>query len=184
MPTLPRHGAQSRIIMKDVRVPKNMLVGERGRGFYQMMTTMDYERNRIAHAVEANRVLDDLYAYATEHGMLRDPVARHRLADRKIEAKVAILLNYRVAWLQGQGQVPNFEASIGKLMTEELRQRVGVTAMQTLGPFSQPILNEPHAAQGGDLNDFFLSTVSSTILGGSSEVQRNIIATRGLGLPR
>ena len=116
--------------------------------------------------------------------MLRDPVARHRLADRKIEAKVAILLNYRVAWLQGQGQVPNFEASIGKMMTEELRQRVGVTAMQTLGLFCQPILNEPHAAQGGDLNDFFLSTVSSTILGGSSEVQRNIIATRGLGLPR
>ena len=184
MPTLPRHGAQSRIIMKDVRVPKNMLVGERGRGFYQMMTTMDYERNRIAHAVEANRVLDDLHAYATAHGMLRDPVARHRLADRKIEAKVAILLNYRVAWLQERGEVPNFEASIGKLMTEELRHRVGVAAMQTLGLYGQPVLHERGAPLGGDLTDFFLGTVSSTIVGGSSEVQRNIIATRGLGLPR
>ncbi len=184
MPTLPEHGAQTRIILERVRVPKDRLVGEENRGFYQMMTTMDLERNRIAQAAEAARVADDLWACARSAGILRSPAARRRLAERRIETRIAILLNYRIAWLQEQGGIPNAEASIAKLVTEETRQRVAATAVQVLGLAGQLGMGERRAPGGGQWQDYYLAMVSATLVGGSSEVQRNIIAQRGLGLPR
>ncbi len=189
MPTLPEDGAQSRIILERVRVPKDRLVGEENRGFYQMMTTMDLERNRIAQAAEASRVVDDLCAFARERGMLARAPVRHRLAQRRIEARVAVLLNYRVAWLQGLGQIPNAEASIAKLVTEEARQRVAATGVEMLGLAGQLGVGERRAPAlvgqaPGEWQDYYLAMVSATMVGGSSEVQRNVIAQRGLGLPR
>jgi alkylation response protein AidB-like acyl-CoA dehydrogenase len=184
MPTMPMYGAQTRIILDDVRIPASQLVGEENRGFYQMMSTMDFERNRIMNAAEVNRVIDDLWAYARDRGLLRDPVVRHKLIDRKIEAKTAILHNYRIGWLLNAGKIPNYEASIGKVFTEELRKRAAATGMEVLGLYSQLSLGEPHSPDLGKLQDFYLAMVSATIVGGSSEIQRNVIATRGLGLPR
>ena len=184
MPTIPRYGNQSRIIMKNVRVPAHQLLGEANRGFYQMMTTMDLERNRVMHAADAHRVLDDVIAYARDHGMLKDPVLRHRLAERKIEARVAILLNYRIAWLQSTGRIPNAEASMGKVMAEEFRLHAAATCVQALGLHGQLSVESRHAPFNGNIEDFYRAMVHSTIVGGSSEIQRNIIATRGLGLPR
>jgi alkylation response protein AidB-like acyl-CoA dehydrogenase len=184
MPTLPEHGAQTRIILERVRVPKDRLVGEENRGFYQMMTTMDLERNRIAQAAEAARFVDDLWAYARSAGILRSLAARRRLAERRIETRIAILLNYRIAWLQEQGQIPNAEASTAKLLTEETRQRVAATGVQVLGLAGQLGMGERRAPGGGQWQDYYLAMVSATLVGGSSEVQRNIIAQRGLGLPR
>ena len=184
MPTLPKYGAQWRIFMEDVRVPKTLLVGEENRGFYQMMTTMDFERNRIAHAAEVHRVVDDLWRYAKESGRLADAISRHKIVERKIEARTAILLNYRIAWLYEQGQLPNQEASMGKLVTEELRRRTAATAMEVMGLHGLLDLAERRAPLGGRLSHYYLAMVSSTIVGGSAEIQRNVIATRGLGLPR
>ncbi|MCH7552455.1 MAG: acyl-CoA dehydrogenase family protein [Chloroflexi bacterium] len=184
MPTMPKHGAQWQIIMDGVRVPKNLLVGEENRGFYQMMTTMDYERNRISHAAEAHRNVDDMWEWARERGSLRNPIVRHKLAERKIESKVAILLNYRIAWRYARGEVPNYEASIAKAYTEELKKRVAVTAMEVMGLLGQLSLEQPGAPMEGEMEDLYLATVAATIVGGSSEIQRNVIAQRGLGLPR
>ncbi len=183
MRTLPEFGAQWRIIMEDVRVPKRRLLGEENRGFYQMMTTMDLERNRIRHVADTHRVLDDVCRHVRATG-LWEPVTRHKLAERKIEARVAIMLNYRIAWLQGEGSIPNAEASIGKLVSEEFRRDTSVTLMEVLGLSGQLGIEAKHAPFRGGIEDYYLGMVQATVVGGTSEVQRNVIATRGLGLPR
>lgn len=182
MPTLPKYGTQTRIFFKQVRVPKSRLLGEENHGFYQMMTTMDLERNRIMFAADAARTVDDLVAYARQHKAA--PLLRHRLAERRIEASTAILLNYRIAWIQEQGRIPTAEASIGKLFSEELRKRVSATGIEMIGLMGQLSYEEALAPNNGGWCDHYLGMVSSTIVGGASEVQRNIIAQRGLGLPR
>ena len=184
MPTIPKYGAQWQILMDDVRIPKGHLVGEENRGFYQMMTTMDYERNRINQAADAHRWVDDICVWARDRGRLDSPVLAHKLAERKIEAKVAILLNYRIAWMYQQGEIPNYQASIAKAYTEEFKKRVTATAMEVMGLDGQMALEQPGAPLAGEMEDAYLGTVAATIVGGSSEIQRNVIATRGLGLPR
>ncbi|MSQ25631.1 MAG: acyl-CoA dehydrogenase [Dehalococcoidia bacterium] len=184
MHTLPRYGAQWQILLDNARVPASHLVGEENRGFYQMMSTMDFERNRIDHAAETARVIDDLAAYAGTRGLSANAVLRHKLAEMAVEARVAILLNYRIAWQLNAGKIPNYEASIAKLVTERARQRAAALGMEVLGLHSQLAIGDSRSPDGGKLSDLYLAMVSVTIVGGTSEIQRNVIAQRGLGLPR
>jgi alkylation response protein AidB-like acyl-CoA dehydrogenase len=92
------------------------------------------------------------------------------------------MLSYRVISIQAAGRVPNHEASIAKLFNTELSQRIARTAMKLLG--TSALLTGREAPMKGRAPGSYLQTVSSTIAGGTSEIQRNIIATRGLGLPR
>jgi alkylation response protein AidB-like acyl-CoA dehydrogenase len=90
------------------------------------------------------------------------------------------MLSLRILWMQEQQLVPNYEASMAKLFTTELNQRIARTGMKLLGMAGQ-------AGSSKLVNRWryhYLRTVANTIEGGSSEIQRNIIATRGLGLPR
>jgi alkylation response protein AidB-like acyl-CoA dehydrogenase len=109
---------------------------------------------------------------------------RMELAERAIEAQTGILLSYRVVSLQARGLVPNYEASMNKLFGTELAQRVTRTAMKLLGPYGL-LAGRPgwHPLIGREVGKYETSD-ASTIAGGTSEVQRMIIATRGLGLPR
>jgi alkylation response protein AidB-like acyl-CoA dehydrogenase len=91
---------------------------------------------------------------------------------------------YRIPFLQAQGQIPNHEASVSKLYGSELTQRIARTGLQLLGMQGQVMPGSPHAKLGGAIVKSYLSSVSSTVAAGTSEVQRNIIAQRGLGLPR
>jgi alkylation response protein AidB-like acyl-CoA dehydrogenase len=109
---------------------------------------------------------------------------RHKLAELKIEFKVGRLLSYRIAWMQGQGLVPNSEASVGKLFTTELQSRFAVTALSLLGPSGLLARGSSRVPADGRFSSYYLAAVSYTIAAGTSEVQRNIIAQRGLGLPR
>jgi alkylation response protein AidB-like acyl-CoA dehydrogenase len=81
--------------------------------------------------------------------------------------------------------IPNKEASVAKLFTSELDQRLLCTGMKLLGPFGQfDGRADPWAPLGGRMARGYLASTASTVGGGTSEIQRNIIATRGLGLPR
>ena len=113
------------------------------------------------------------------------PGLHAEFADRWIEAAVAKLLSYRVVTLQARGQIPNYEASMTKLYASELAQRIATLGMHMLGMGGQ-VLNRTgrHARLGGRIGYGYLGAVAQTIAGGTSEIQRNIIAQRGLGLPR
>jgi alkylation response protein AidB-like acyl-CoA dehydrogenase len=89
-----------------------------------------------------------------------------------------------VAWLQSKGQVPIYESSAAKTYTTELRQRIANTGMQVLGLYGQLDESSKWVPLRGRIKYQYLWTVGETIYAGSNEIQRNIIAQRGLGLPR
>ncbi len=172
------------VFFEDVRVPAANLVGEVNRGWYVGMTLLDFERSNIGGAVAARRTLQRLLDLIRDDPGLRDRVnaspVRHEIAQRYIETEIMYQFSLRVISMQNRGLVPNDEASTSKLFNSELSQRLAQTAMQSLGL-------RGNLLDGGDESSFprqYIGAVPATIRGGTSEVQRNVIATRGLGLPR
>ncbi|MCC7365126.1 MAG: acyl-CoA dehydrogenase family protein [Dehalococcoidia bacterium] len=172
---------------EDVRVPAKNVVGEVNRGWYISTTTLDFERSAVGAAVGVRKRLERYIRYINEHRndgtVTYTEAMKTEIADRWIEAATARLLSYRVASMQAQGLVPNAEASISKVFSSELEQRVARTAMHIVGPYGM-VLAGGRAPLGGAMPGSYLGTLGSTIAGGTSEIQRNIIATRGLSLPR
>jgi alkylation response protein AidB-like acyl-CoA dehydrogenase len=174
---------------EDVRVPVANLLGEENRGWYAAMTTLSFERSSIGFASGAKRTLEELTRYCREtkrngQPLIDDPKVRRKLANLAIEIEVARLISYRIAWMQSQDQVPIYEASLAKTYTTELRQRIANTGMQILGLYGQLDESSERVPLAGSIKYQYLWTVGETIYAGSNEIQRNIMAQRGLGLPR
>ena len=167
----------------NVRMPASALLGEENRGWYLATTTLDLERSNIANAGAPRRAVDDLGGY-----LAASPAAsqnrRLALVDRAVEVQVATLLSYRVASILTAGGVPNQEASGLKLFMSELDQRIANLGVSILGMYGALMPGSPLARLHAQFALTYLTTVPRTIAGGTSEIQRNIIATRGVGLPR
>ncbi len=177
------------VFFEDVRVPAKNMVGEENRGWYVGATLMDYERSGIGNSVGTRRRLEELLKLAkglpAEQSMLgRGSELRLTFADRVIDAEVALLFSYRLVTLQNRGQVPNHEASMTKLFASEMGQRIAALNIKLFGLYGNLVDRDREEAQRGAAARGYVQAVSSTIAGGTSEIQRNIIATRGLGLPR
>jgi alkylation response protein AidB-like acyl-CoA dehydrogenase len=165
------------VFFEDVRVPVKNRIGEENRGWYVGTTTLDFERSSIGSAVGVRKQLEGLIRQAKEgkEASLQAPAVKREFVDRWIEAEVAKMLSYRVVSMQAHGKIPNHEASMCKLFSSELSQRIANLSMHMYGMHGN-VRNR--AAMG------YMQAVSSTIAGGTTEVQKGIIATRGLGLPR
>jgi len=177
------------VTFDNVRVPKKNLVGEQNRGWYVGATLLDFERSGVDYSAGGRRVLEELTDYAknnNQNGSLisDNPIMRNRLANLAIEVEVSRLISYNIAWMQGEGLVPNKESSMGKVVGTELQQHLSETGMQMLGLHGQLEPGSKYAPLEGRIEHMHLTNVSETIQAGTSEIQRNIIATRGLGLPR
>ena len=101
-----------------------------------------------------------------------------------MEFEIGRWLCYRVAQMQSEGKVPNSEASVSKVFGTELQRQMGITGMRVLGMAGQVEPPSKYAPLRGVVERWAMAAPSYTIAGGTSEVNRNIIATRGLGLPR
>ncbi len=179
----------NQVFFDNVRVPSKDLLGGLNRGWYVATTSLDFERSSIVSAVDLQVLVSEMAAFARQpdvdgQRLESNPRVRHELADRQIEANVAVLLSYRVISMQARGLVPNYEASINKLYGTELAQRVTSTAIRLLGLYGPLEPDSKWALLAGRVGRRYLLSVASTIAGGTSEVQRMIIATRGLGLAR
>ena len=179
------------VFFEDVRVPASSVVGEVNRGWYVSTATLDFERSGIGRVIGGLRTYEEVVEYARKTPardgggatLWDDRALRFALADIGISFRVGRLLSYRVAWMQSRGLVPNYEASIAKTLGTELHQRLGRVAVTTLGMAGQ--LTDPQAApMEGAVPALYLSSVALTIAAGTSEINRNIIAQRGLGMPR
>ena len=179
----------NQIMLDNVRVPRANVVGEENRGWYVAVTLLDFERSGIDYSASARRLLDEMKDYAaetTQNGkpLIESPWVRSLLADRYIDCEVARLMAYNVAYMQGEGLVPNKEASMSKVFGSETVQRVSAAGMEILGMYGILGRDEKWAPLMGRVQESWMSAFSGTIAAGTSEIQRNIIASRGLGLPR
>ncbi|MFQ5880048.1 MAG: acyl-CoA dehydrogenase [Dehalococcoidia bacterium] len=181
--------AFNQVFLDNVRIPRENLLGEKNRGWYVATTTLDIERSGINRVVAGLRLLEELVGYTRETKVGGQPLferaaVRHKLAELAVEFQVGRLLSYRVASMQSRGEIPNAEASVAKLYGSELQQRLAEAGVNLLGLGGQLAPGSPWAPLAGKVESYYLAAVSYTIGAGTSEIQRNIIASRGLGLPR
>jgi 3-oxocholest-4-en-26-oyl-CoA dehydrogenase alpha subunit len=183
---IPGHHSFNEVFFDNVRIPDSYRVGETNRGWYHVAVALDFERSGIQAYAGGRRVLEQLTAFAREHPELvaRNPGLRGQLAERAIELKVGLDIAYRIPWMQATGKIPNHEASMSKVYGSELSQRLAATGMQLLGLYGELKPGSVGARLQGAVAERYEGAVSATIAAGTSEIQRNIIATRGLGLPR
>jgi len=179
------------VFFENVRVPKDGLLGELNRGWYIATTTLDFERSSIGGTSQARRALEDLTRFAktepdavTNRPIWEKPLVRHALADLWLSLEVTTLLSYRVVSMQARGLVPNYEASIVKVFNSEYLQRQARVGVGIMGMYGGLWEDSPWAKLRGRFAKSYVTSVGGAIAGGTSEIQRNIIAQRGLGLPR
>ncbi len=180
---------RSLVTFDGARVPKSGLIGEKNMGWYVGATLLDLERSGAGYSARAARLMEDLIAFCKENRrdgrtLAEDPLLRFRLAQTAADIESARLIAYNVAWMQSRGLIPNKEASIAKLVGSEVLQRVYVLGMQILGMYGQLDPASKWAPIRGRFEKGYMLVGANTVAAGTSEIQRNIIATRGLGLPR
>ena len=172
------------VYFDNVRVPRQNLVGEENRGWYVTAGNLDFERSGIERIATSGLLFTEVMTYAkTLKGDPRFARLRTELAERYLELQTGRLLAYRVAWQLSKNQLPNYEASMSKVFGTEWTQRMTNTAMHMVATFGLADRPEAETLRARIINGY-LNAISLTIAGGTSEIQRNIIATRGLGLPR
>ena len=180
---------RSLVTFDGARVPKSGLIGEKNMGWYVGATLLDLERSGAGYSARAARLMEDLIAFCKENRkngrtLAEDPLLRFRLAQTAADIESARLIAYNVAWMQSKGLIPNKEASIAKLVGSEVLQKVYVLGMQILGMYGQLDPESKWAPIRGRFEKGYMLVGANTVAAGTSEIQRNIIATRGLGLPR
>ena len=177
------------VFYDNVRVPKENLVGELNKGWRVAMTAAGFERSGIYRIALARRNVDRLLQYAREPQQdgkvpAKEPLVRQKLAELFIEGVIARLFAYRVAWQQAQGLQPEWEASIARVFGCEFQQHVARAGIEIMGLHG--LLREDSKWANTECKMAYHSLLGAgaTIAAGTSEIQRNTIAIRGLDLPR
>jgi alkylation response protein AidB-like acyl-CoA dehydrogenase len=172
------------LFFDDVRVPKSALIGKLHNGFYQIMQQLDFERSGIERLVSNAPLWRAALRHARESGLsARDPALRNLLAELEIAWRAGRGLVYRVAEMLSQGRVPNYEAAVAKTFCTSLEQRITDTVSRIYGAAASLDSSDPRAPLTGRAARTFLYAAAYTIQGGTNNILRNIIATRGLNLP-
>jgi alkylation response protein AidB-like acyl-CoA dehydrogenase len=148
------------------------------------MTLLDFERSGIGGTASQRRTLERMAEWLKDAPAWKRDRYRVGLANLVIENNVCKYLGYRIGYMQAKGQHPNYEASVVKIFQSELTQRLYRFGVNMLGLSGQLVPEQSGAPFDGDMPENYLATVPFSIFSGTNEIQRNIIATRGLGLPR
>jgi len=174
----------------NVRIPRENVVGELNGGWRIAMTTLTYERgiSTLATQVRMKQHLQAMMDYARTtqrngHCLAEDPFIRQQLAQAHIRVEIMLMNLYRTITSQLRGHPPGPEASLAKLYWSELDKWMQEMGMSLQGPYSQ-LMHESKYAVAGDWQYNFLRSRAGTIYSGTSEIQKNIIGERVLGLPK
>jgi alkylation response protein AidB-like acyl-CoA dehydrogenase len=177
------------VFFDNVRVPKEHLIGERGMGFYYAMMALDFERIMIGSVGMLRRLLGELKAFVRR--TKRDgkplgtiPWVRRAMADLEVRVEVGRQIGLLNAWLIDQGQVPTKEGSMSKIWVTELNTHFATVGMEIMGLAGQLGPEDPATPLHGRLQWLYTIAPMQRFGGGTNEIQRMIIAQRGLGLPR
>jgi alkylation response protein AidB-like acyl-CoA dehydrogenase len=173
----------------DVRVPVDNLIGEQDRGWTYITQALDFERVAIGITGGIRRLVDELAAYCATtvvdgELLAARPDIERDVAELAVALEQAQLLNHRAAWMIDNGEVPNAEASMTKVFTTELHARAATVALTILGPYGQLDPYDQRAPLAGLAQLMYRAAPYLRFGGGTNEIQRDIIAQRGYGLPR
>lgn len=177
------------VFYDDVHVPKSRVIGEINKGFYYMMEALGSERNQVFVPSRLRPILDMIVRYVKEtefqgKKLSEDPVIRDRLAEHAMNIEVASVVADYSRWLESNEMPLTHEPEMTKVMVSEMQQSLVDVCMGILGPHGQLKEGSRGAPLGGRMDWYFLHSFLTTIGGGTSEIGRNVIAQRGLGLPR
>ena len=179
------------VFLDTVRVQKEYLLGKEDEGFVQLLGGLDTDRfwGRFYKAPSLTRILQDLLAYAnttTRGGKLlaRDPFVRRQLASIATDIEVLRILFYRNGWLIREGLPTLYESALNKVFADETGQKLAALGMELLGLYGPLKEDSRWAKLRGKMQHIYQTSLGHTIAGGTSEVLRSTVATRGLGLPR
>ena len=170
------------VFFEDVEIPVENRIGEENSGWKYATSLLQYERGDALLIGQFSRMLRDLAALTRKAGASEPE--RRALAQHRIDWEIGRLLTLRVVSLHAKGQLPDRESSQAKLFMSEAFQRLGVTAQGITGEFGNLTQEDGRSRLGGRVVQAIVGATTATIIAGTSEIQRTIIATRGLGLPR
>jgi alkylation response protein AidB-like acyl-CoA dehydrogenase len=176
------------VFFDNVHVPKKYLIGEKNRGFYQVMEQLAYERSGMERLMGNYPLFDALIKFVNEtkyngKTLAQDAVIRHKLAELQVEFEVGRLLIYKVFITMDEGRVPTVEAAMAKAYATAFEQQLANTAMGILGPYGLLWAGSKYVPFEGMAAHSYLGSKGYSLQAGSTEILKNIIATRGLGLP-
>lgn len=188
-PTIDITGAEAwgEVFYDNVRIPKTALIGEKNRGFYQVANQLDYERSGLERLMGNYPLFDAIIKFVRETDrngapLSKDPFVRDSLARLQVEFEVGRLLTYRVALVIDSGRAPNVEAAMAKAYCTTFEQHLADLSTRILGVHGQLLGESKWAPISGMAPDSFLSSMGYSLQAGTSEILRNVLATRGLGL--
>ena len=179
------------VFYDNVRVPVINRVGEENQGWGYIREALGVERigMGVVGGTGGGSVLDELIEYAmrTERNdkpLVEDPVVRQTLAQLAVETSIRRLFNHKTGWLMRKGEISDVDAAIAKVWGNELDQRTANMGLQVLGLYGQLEAGSRWAQLKGRVAHRYLFSVHLSYGGGSHELMRSLIATRGMGLPR
>jgi alkylation response protein AidB-like acyl-CoA dehydrogenase len=178
----------NQVIFNNVKIPKDSLIGELNRGWYIAATLLDFERSGVEYPSSAKRNFEEIIQFVKKNKnssgepLIQDPYINKTLVDLDLDIEAARLMAYEVAYLQSQGEVPSIEGSVAKILGTTLTQKIAKIGTDFSGLYGQ--LTDSSAPFDGKYLKQQLHVTAFTIFAGTTEIQKNIIATRGLGLPR
>jgi len=177
------------VFFEDVRVPRANLVGQLNAGWQVANATLAHERNMLGSTTRTQQTFQRLVRLARAQRRnggpaSKDPVVRQRLAELAIRVETMKLEAYRQLTDALRKRPPGISASVNKLVTTELNHDIARAALDILGSYGPLHKRDPRARDGGVWPTDFMYSLGLIIGGGTSQIQKNIIAERGLGMPR
>jgi alkylation response protein AidB-like acyl-CoA dehydrogenase len=184
-------GEFNEVFMEEARIPEENVVGGVGNGWTVAITTLMNERAGLAFGAIAQiaNSLKRLRRLAKEtrvngHSAAEEPLIRQRIAQLQIEAETMRLNAYRGLTKTMQSGIPGPEGSLGKWQWADINQRIAELALEIEGPYAPLDRGAEHAVANGAWQYSFLRSRANSIEGGTTDILKNIIAERVLGLPR
>src|SRR5262245_48043822 len=172
------------VFMTDVRVPVENRLGVEGEGWKIISGALVNERNGIASGMRQDEALQRLISAAKKRGKTKDPLVRQKLADLAIACAISKYSGFRAMSDGLHGRLnPHLSAAM-KLAGTSLAQQISTAHLSLLGAYGLLLDNHQRASDARAAAMRFLGDRAQTIAGGTSEIQKNIIAERILGLPR
>ena len=172
------------VVLKNVKVSAENVVGKLHEGWMIALDLLNFERSGIDYIGWGERCLDDLVDYCYKNDLIKENHVKNKLAILRSDLESAKLMTYKALWIKEQSDEIHMEPSVSKVLATETNINIHDFALDLLNTKATFLntKNKDSFAERVIKNRLFF--VSGGILGGTTEIQKNIIAQRGLGLPR